>query len=82
MSKLLYPDAAYRYLTNDRDLAAALKTINLKQIKRFGLDCETTGLDPHRDRVRLVQIAIEHQPTWVIDLFDLSNRDDNGYKRC
>ncbi len=74
MSKLLYPNAAYRYLTNDHDLAAALKTINLKQLKRFGLDCETTGLDPHRDRVRLVQIAIEHQPTWVIDLFDLSNR--------
>ncbi len=37
-----------------------------------GLDTETTGLDPARDRVRLVQIALGDD-TCVIDLFALTD---------
>jgi DNA polymerase-1 len=33
-----------------------------------GLDTETTGLDPHADRVRTVQIAVADR-VWVVDAF-------------
>lgn len=35
----------------------------------ISIDTETTGLDPHRDRVRLVQVAAENLPVLVVDLF-------------
>jgi DNA polymerase-1 len=36
--------------------------------KYVGLDLETTGLDPHHDRIRLVQLATPEQ-TWLIDAY-------------
>jgi len=39
--------------------------------KRLAIDCETTGIDPHTDRVRLVQIAALNHPPVVIDLFSI-----------
>ncbi len=35
----------------------------------IGVDTETTGLDPHRDSIRLVQVAAEGVPVLVVDLF-------------
>lgn len=35
----------------------------------ISIDTETTGLDPHRDRVRLVQVAAGELPVLVVDLF-------------
>jgi DNA polymerase-1 len=33
-----------------------------------GVDCETTGLDPHRDRMRLLQLAVPGT-VWVADVW-------------
>lgn len=33
-----------------------------------GVDCETTGLDPHRDRIRLLQLAVPGT-VWVADVW-------------
>lgn len=35
----------------------------------LGIDTETTGLNPHSDKLRLIQIASEDMPTLVIDCF-------------
>ncbi len=43
-----------------------------RSAKRLALDCETTGIDPHTDRIRLLQIAVPAQPVLVIDLFAFS----------
>lgn len=40
--------------------------------KRLAVDCETTGIDPHTDRVRLVQIAVPSHSPLIIDLFSIS----------
>jgi P4 family phage/plasmid primase-like protien len=34
----------------------------------IGLDLETTGLDPHQDRIRLMQLSTPEQ-TWLIDAY-------------
>jgi DNA polymerase-1 len=39
---------------------------SLSREKYIGLDLETTGLDPHEDRIRLAQLSTNDQ-TWVID---------------
>lgn len=33
----------------------------------IAIDTETTGLDPHKDKIRLIQLAIEGLPVFVID---------------
>ena len=44
---------------------------SLRSAKVMGLDTETTGLDPHTDKLRLIQIAVEGYPTVIIDCFSL-----------
>jgi len=39
----------------------------LKQAKALAVDTETTGLDPHTDKLRLIQIAADGLPVLVID---------------
>lgn len=41
----------------------------LAAAKVVAVDIETTGLDPHRDRVRLIQLATPGMPVLVIDCF-------------
>jgi len=41
----------------------------VKQSKVIAVDTETTGLNPHTDRIRLVQLAAEGLPVLVIDCF-------------
>ncbi len=43
----------------------------------IGVDTETTGLDPHTERLRLVQLAVHENPVVVIDIF---RADDNDIK--
>lgn len=38
--------------------------------KAFGMDFETTGLDPHKNQVTLVSFADLKQNTWVVDTRD------------
>jgi len=42
----------------------------------LGVDSETTGLDPHKNRMRLLQIAGKDQPVLLIDLFALSTPEE------
>lgn len=43
----------------------------LKSAKVMGVDTETTGLDPHTSRLRLIQIAVEGFETVIFDCFSL-----------
>ena len=42
---------------------------DLESAKILAVDTETTGLDPHLSRIRLIQIAVEGLPVFVIDCF-------------
>ena len=46
---------------------------SLEDVARVALDLETTGLDPRRDRVRLLTLATEGG-TWIVDCFELDPR--------
>lgn len=37
------------------------------QASAFGIDCETSGLDPLKDEIRLLQLAIADYPVLIID---------------
>lgn len=53
----------------------------LEQLKKapvLAVDTETTGLDVHRDRLRLIQIGAPGMPVLLIDCFFLSRRRDGG----
>jgi DNA polymerase-1 len=54
--------------------AADLPTVlqALDETERVGLDIETTGLSPHRDRCRLLQLATD-RGLFVLDLFALAD---------
>ena len=41
----------------------------LMQAKTLAVDTETTGLDPHTDKLRLIQIAAGELPVLIIDCF-------------
>ncbi|MDJ0690184.1 MAG: DNA polymerase [Xenococcaceae cyanobacterium MO_188.B32] len=59
--------AKYHLITNAEQLRELLDPL-IDTIETFGLDTETTGLDPHTSKVRLVQIAVPKHPVFVIDL--------------
>ncbi len=45
----------YRLVDRSDELADAIAP--LKSAPFLGIDCETTGLDPYRHKVRLIQLA-------------------------
>jgi len=53
------------FIRNTNDLSPYLPA--LLQAKTLAIDLETTGLDPHMHRIRLIQLAAEGIPTLVID---------------
>jgi len=55
------------YIT-DPDDARRLAEHLAKTALMVGLDTETTGLDPHADKLRLVQLATANQ-AWAVDLW-------------
>lgn len=57
-------------LIKSMDQLRALPAL-LYSAKVMGVDTETTGLDPHTDRLRLIQIAVEGSPTVIFDCFNL-----------
>ena len=59
-------EAPYTVITTEPALEAALRQISREPV--VGVDCETTGLDPLRSRVRLLQVATPHE-TFIFDLF-------------
>ena len=67
-------DGTYQLITSGKELESALcwhspsKGESLEQFSAIGLDCETTGLDPHVHTIRLIQLAVPDQPVMLIDL--------------
>lgn len=55
---------AYKYITAQSDVDSLLPTLMAQP--RWGVDCETTGLDPHKDKVVLLQIGNKDMQ-YVID---------------
>lgn len=67
-------DGTYQLITSGKELELALRLRSLSggeslnQAPMLGLDCETTGLDPHIHTIRLIQLAVPDQPVMLIDL--------------
>ena len=59
--------ANYRLIEDDKELEREIALIKDEDI--LGIDTETTGLDPHTSKVRLIQIATRNQQTIIIDCF-------------
>jgi len=60
-------------IATPEDLTRQIAKIQKQNL--LAIDTETTGLDPHKDRLRLIQIATRDHPTLIIDcfqIFDLS----------
>lgn len=62
----------YRLLQDPGAVAALLPELLCAPV--LGLDTETTGLDPHTDRLRLVQLAVPDGPVYLIDCFAVDPR--------
>lgn len=59
-------DVPYIYVNNDEKLENCFNFLFSAPI--LGIDTETTGLDPLKDKIRLLQIAVDGNPTVVIDM--------------
>jgi ribonuclease D len=62
------PDVAFRLVETAGEVRQALAEIAAYG-GRVGLDLETTGLDPLTAQARLLQVAHDHGPVLVVDLF-------------
>ena len=63
------------YVTSEAGLREAVSAA--AGSRRVGLDTETTGLDPHRDRLRLLQLATPER-VWVMDAWQVGALDPLG----
>ncbi|HEY9750391.1 MAG TPA: DNA polymerase, partial [Allocoleopsis sp.] len=72
-------DVPYHLITTRRELETALRSLEDSPI--LGLDCETTGLDPHIDTIRLIQIATPNQPVILIDALNIAVCDRNPLRQ-
>src|SRR5262249_52668927 len=63
------PSIKYKLITNAGEVARAAADLRGEQV--IGLDTETTGLDPHTSKLRLIQLATPRS-SFVIDCFRLS----------
>ena len=66
-------DVSYCYVARGLDLRNAIAPYRDADV--VAVDTETTGLDPHRDSVRLVQLAARGCTTLLVDLFEISDRE-------
>ncbi len=62
----------YQLIGTAEDLRRAVEDLASRQV--IGLDTETTDLDPHRARLRLIQLATS-EGVFVIDLDKFADRD-------
>jgi DNA polymerase I-like protein with 3'-5' exonuclease and polymerase domains len=61
---------SFEFIEDGQRLTDLLKP--LQNCQAIAVDTETTGLDPLKDRIRLVQIAAANQPVIIIDLFKVA----------
>ena len=73
-------NAKYRLITNAEQLKTFINPL-ISTCKRIGIDTETTGLDPHANKVRLVQIAVSKYPVFIIDLAAIAHCDLSPLKQ-
>ncbi len=64
---------SYKYLPDDGHLTEHKEYLMAASV--IGIDSETTGLDPHLERLRLVQLAVHEKPVLVIDFFRIDEED-------
>ncbi|NOT64048.1 MAG: ribonuclease D, partial [Acidobacteria bacterium] len=57
----------YQRISTDTEISQAAATLSRAPV--IGLDTETTGLDPHTARLRLLQLATPTQ-SFIVDLFE------------
>ncbi|MDJ0717472.1 MAG: bifunctional 3'-5' exonuclease/DNA polymerase [Prochloraceae cyanobacterium] len=68
------PDSTHPEYVLVEDLEQLEKAIaNLNSARVIGIDTETTGLDPHKASLRLIQLAAENQLTILIDCFKVKD---------
>lgn len=60
-------DDSYQLIETNEDLVRSIEL--LRDEKVLGIDTETTGLDCHLHKLRLIQIASVNNPTIIIDCF-------------
>ncbi|MCL2522688.1 MAG: bifunctional 3'-5' exonuclease/DNA polymerase [Erysipelotrichales bacterium] len=68
-------DVDYRLIDNKENLLPFVDLLMSEKI--IGLDIETTGLDPHQNKIRLIQLALPNKPVLVIDCFTFL---EDGYE--
>lgn len=68
-----YVDISWNLISDSPTLQDQL--LRLQNASVLGIDCETTGLDPHTNQIRLIQLAVPNQPVIIIDLFKISKID-------
>jgi DNA polymerase I len=61
---------SYEIVEGEQRLAEVLKPLQTCSV--IAVDTETTGLDPLKDKIRLIQIAAENYPVIIVDLFKIS----------
>ena len=66
MKRLKTFNPPYQLISNKEQLKPALTPFQSAPL--IGLDCETTGLDPYTNKIRLIQLAIPNHPVIMIDL--------------
>jgi len=62
----------YKLIEDNEELKEAIALLTNEDI--LGIDTETTGLDPHLNKIRLIQIASYNHPTIIIDCFKCDAR--------
>ena len=63
------PVSEYKYIDKPTELEDQL--IPILSAKEIGLDIETTGLDPHQDRIRLIQVSSRNSVNLISMLIQL-----------
>jgi len=56
-------------ITNLYELDQVVEKLKIARV--MAIDTETTGLDPYRAKLRLIQIAVENETTVILDCFKL-----------
>ena len=62
----------YKLIESAAEIGPLVESLRGREV--IGIDTETTGLDPYRSRLRLLQIATP-EAVWIIDCFRLTRAD-------
>lgn len=63
----------YMFVENGEKLHQCVNALGGAKV--LGVDTETTGLDPHENEIRLLQIASEGNPVYIIDVKKLDDSE-------